>query len=77
MVIVTKWVKQSTDVALSHLQDALELLISEGSQQLRDQAPQGVGGDVAEALLVVHPVELWVFTSTKTSIFWNRFAQPT
>ena len=30
----TKWAKQSTDAALSHLQDALELLIGEGSQQL-------------------------------------------
>ena len=33
-MIVTKWAKQSTDVALSHLQDALEFLIGEGSQQL-------------------------------------------
>ena len=33
-IIVTKWAKQSTDAALSHLQDALELLIGEGSQQL-------------------------------------------
>ena len=33
-MIVTKWAKQSTDAALSHLQDALELLIGEGSQQL-------------------------------------------
>ena len=33
-MIVTKWAKQSTDAALSHLQDAIELLIGEGSQQL-------------------------------------------
>ena len=33
-IIVTKWAKQSADAALSHLQDALELLIGEGSQQL-------------------------------------------
>ena len=76
-IIVAKWAKQSTDAALSHLQDALELLIGEGSQQLWDQAPQGVGGDVAKALLVVHPVQWWFFTSTKTSILRNRFAQPT
>ena len=33
-MIVTRWAKQSSDVALSHLQDALKLLIGEGSQQL-------------------------------------------
>ena len=33
-MIVTKWGKQSEDAALCHLQDALELLIGEGSQQL-------------------------------------------
>ena len=32
-------------VLVELLQDALQLLVSEGSQQLWDQAPQGVGGD--------------------------------
>ena len=42
-------------VLVQLLKDALHLLISERSQQLGDQAPQGLGGDEALALLVVDP----------------------
>ena len=42
-------------VLVKLLQDALQLLVGEGGQQLPDEASQGLGGDVAQALLVVDP----------------------
>ena len=35
--------------------DAIQLLVSEGGEQLSDERPQGVVGDEALALLVVDP----------------------
>ena len=37
------------------LQDALQLLISQGGQQLSYQTSKSLGGDVAQALLVINP----------------------
>ena len=42
-------------VLIKLLQDALQLLVGEGGEQLPDEASQGLSGDVAKALLVVDP----------------------
>ena len=52
-------------VLVQLLQDPLQLLLSEGGQQLGDEAPQGVHADEPLALLVIKPV--WETWSQKTS----------
>ena len=52
-------------VLVELLQDALQLLLGEGGQQLGDEAPQGVRADEPLALLVIKPV--WETWSKKTS----------
>ena len=42
-------------VLVQFLDDAVELLVSEGGEQLPNERPQGVIGDEALALLVVDP----------------------
>jgi hypothetical protein len=48
-------VHRAGPVLVELLEDALQLLVLEGRQQLADEAAKGVGGDVAEPLLVVDP----------------------
>ena len=45
----------SGTVLVQLLQDALQLFLGEGGKQFTDQASQGVGGDVAQTLLVIYP----------------------
>merc|ERR1711935_1123354 len=56
---VLRWGLQSSlpsgSVLIELLNNALQLLVSQGGQQLRDEASEGLCGDEALALLVVHP----------------------
>ena len=45
----------SGSVLIELLKDSLQLLLGEGGEQLTDQAPEGLSGDVAQTLLVVYP----------------------
>ena len=49
-------VHRARTILIELLKDSLKLLVGERRQQLRDQTPQGVGGDVAQTLLVIHSV---------------------
>ena len=49
-------VHRARAVLVELLQDALQLLFGEGSQQLGDQTPQGVRADEPLSLLVIQPV---------------------
>ena len=40
------------------INNAIQLLVSQGGEQLTDQAPEGLSGDVAQTLLVVYPVTM-------------------
>ena len=42
-------------ILIQLLNDAIELLVSQGGEQLTNQGPQGVVGDVAKTLSVVDP----------------------
>ena len=42
-------------VLIQLLNDAIELLVREGGEQLSDQSSQGLVGDVAKTLFVVDP----------------------
>ena len=48
----------SGSVLIELLKDSLKLLLSKGGEQLTDQAPEGLSGDVAQTLLVVYPVTM-------------------
>ena len=45
----------SGSVLVELLQDSLELLLCQGGEELSDEAPEGLSGDVAQTLLVIYP----------------------
>ena len=54
-------------VLVELLQDALQLLLRERGEELSDETTQGLGGDVAQALLVVDSEERGINSVTSWS----------
>merc|ERR1719232_1725648 len=45
----------SSSLFMVSMSGSLELLLRQGGEQLSDEAPEGLGGDVPQTLLVIYP----------------------